>query len=57
MGEQKVLSFGFVSARVSHCILWVLERDSFVSSGWVKIAHHAHLNLLINNYTSRSEGN
>lgn len=33
--------------------LWVLERDSFVSGGQVKTAHHAQLNLLINNYAAR----
>jgi len=58
MGEQKVLSFGIgfesrFAFRVSNCFfffLWVLERDSFVSGGQVKTAHHAQLNLLINNY-------
>lgn len=33
--------------------LWVLERDSFVSGGQVKTAHHAQLNFLINNYAAR----
>lgn len=61
MGEQKVLSFGIgfesrFAFRVSNCFfffLWVLERDSFVSGGQVKTAHHAQLNLLINNYAAR----